>query len=224
MQLHVPHIGMWVWTWVTFFSTAVLSFLLQVKASGGGFRVASFLKHSFPGTIWRQKSSWIDIVMYVGAKLINKLPFGFNLVCTTAMAQLTSRGLHGLFSSHSPFAIDYVTILLCSVVAFVVVDFANYLSHFLQHFVPALWELHKVHHSATSLTPFTTERMHPFGNVFDGVVAGLLVGFPCRAVRLAIQFSPRRDPVAAGQCQHDRHDPGVGRAAPLTFSGQFRRV
>lgn len=68
--------------------------------------------------------------------------------------------------------------LLCSLVVFLVVDFANYLTHYLQHFVPVLWELHKVHHSATTLTPFTTERMHPLGNMFDGLVAGLLVGVP----------------------------------------------
>jgi sterol desaturase/sphingolipid hydroxylase (fatty acid hydroxylase superfamily) len=44
--------------------------------------------------------------------------------------------------------------------------------------VPLLWELHKVHHSATFLNPLTTKRMHPLGDMFDGLVAAIFHAAP----------------------------------------------
>ena len=175
---HVPHISMLFWTWATFFIAAAISFLIQVNLSGDTLTFSSFIKHCFPNEIWTRKSAWIDIVMYFGSKLINKLPMSFELACTTGMSMLTIRSMNLLMPHHVAFRVDYTSTILCSIVVFVVVDFSNYLTHYLQHFVPALWELHKVHHSATSLSPFTTERMHPFGNIFDSLVAAILVGIP----------------------------------------------
>ena len=37
-------------------------------------------------------------------------------------------------------------------------DFAATWAHYLQHRVPILWELHKVHHSAEVMTPITSGR------------------------------------------------------------------
>src|SRR5438552_2428378 len=38
--------------------------------------------------------------------------------------------------------------------------------------VPALWELHKVHHSANVLTPLTVFRIHPLdGLIFSNILA-----------------------------------------------------
>jgi sterol desaturase/sphingolipid hydroxylase (fatty acid hydroxylase superfamily) len=48
----------------------------------------------------------------------------------------------------------------------------------MQHFVPILWELHKVHHSATFLNPATTKRMHPLGDAFDDLFAAVVSSFP----------------------------------------------
>ncbi|HTJ89614.1 MAG TPA: sterol desaturase family protein [Acidocella sp.] len=175
MLRHVPHLPMFVWTWGTFFTIGVASFVLQLRAGGAN---AGLLRHCFPAAIWRQKSSWIDILLYLGSKLIAKLRLTYDLVCMSVVAQLTLRALGWLAPHHPVFAPNAFAVLLCSLAVFVVVDFANYLTHYLQHFVPVLWELHKVHHSATALTPFTTERMHPLGNMFDGLVAALLVGVP----------------------------------------------
>ena len=49
------------------------------------------------------------------------------------------------------------------------------------HEVPALWELHKVHHTATVLTPLTFHRLHP---VESGLymLRGVVVSGPLTAV------------------------------------------
>ena len=40
-------------------------------------------------------------------------------------------------------------------------DLMVYTVHYLFHRIPFLWEFHKTHHSASSLTPFTQYRLHP---------------------------------------------------------------
>ena len=44
---------------------------------------------------------------------------------------------------------------------FLAVELGYWFSHFLMHKIPALWEFHKVHHSAEVLTPLTEWRQHP---------------------------------------------------------------
>jgi sterol desaturase/sphingolipid hydroxylase (fatty acid hydroxylase superfamily)/creatinine amidohydrolase/Fe(II)-dependent formamide hydrolase-like protein len=56
------------------------------------------------------------------------------------------------------------------------IDFAIFITHYLQHKIPVLWEFHKVHHSAEVLTPVTLYRMHPVDMVFSGIVASMLAG------------------------------------------------
>ena len=59
----------------------------------------------------------------------------------------------------------------------------------MQHFVPALWEIHKVHHSATFLNPLTARRGHPLGFVFDGTASAVLVGIPAGLFHVFLNFS-----------------------------------
>ena len=44
---------------------------------------------------------------------------------------------------------------------FMAVEFGYWFSHYMMHKIPALWEFHKVHHSAEVLTPLTEWRQHP---------------------------------------------------------------
>lgn len=59
---------------------------------------------------------------------------------------------------------------------FVVLDFAVFFPHWLQHKLPWLWEFHKVHHSATTMTPVTGYRVHPIDYVVNLGSSGLLLG------------------------------------------------
>ena len=63
---------------------------------------------------------------------------------------------------------------------FVFDDFARYWVHRWMHTVQILWSFHKVHHSATSLNPFTIFRTHPIEiiifSIRSAVVQGLTTG------------------------------------------------
>lgn len=68
-------------------------------------------------------------------------------------------------------------------VTFVWDDFLRFLQHWVMHKVPALWEFHKLHHSARVLTPVTLYRSHPVESIFAilrnsvglGVALGLFI-------------------------------------------------
>ncbi len=59
-------------------------------------------------------------------------------------------------------------------------DFAYYLYHRALHAYPALWEFHKVHHSAECMVGTTDERTHPLDDLmfyaWEGLLVGLLFG------------------------------------------------
>lgn len=52
-------------------------------------------------------------------------------------------------------------VALYALLALLLSELFYYISHRLTHTVPALWEFHKVHHSAKVMTPLTLYRMHP---------------------------------------------------------------
>ena len=63
---------------------------------------------------------------------------------------------------------------------FLAYDLGFFVDHSLKHRIPALWELHKAHHSAEVLTPLVNFRVHPLNSLilannlslFIGVIGG----------------------------------------------------
>ena len=60
-------------------------------------------------------------------------------------------------------------ILSFTIFQFTIDDFSKYIVHRFMHKWPVLWALHKVHHSATVLTPMTVFRTHPL----EGIIFSL---------------------------------------------------
>ena len=66
-----------------------------------------------------------------------------------------------------------------SIIAFVILDYTNYLWHILNHRVPLLWRFHLVHHTDADLDVTTAIRFHfgeIIGSVFFRGAAVVLVG------------------------------------------------
>ena len=79
----------------------------------------------------------------------------------------------GLFSS----APQYLIISLFTLTHFIVDDFSKYIVHRWMHKWPFLWALHKVHHSATNLTPMTVFRTHPLEGLVFTLRSAFAQGF-----------------------------------------------
>lgn len=64
---------------------------------------------------------------------------------------------------------------LATITAFLAYEFAYWVDHWLMHRVPALWQFHKVHHQAESLSIFTNGRVHPVETIlFYNIVAAAM--------------------------------------------------
>lgn len=111
-------------------------------------------------------------------------------------------------------------ILQCAVI-FVVGDFVSYWIHRWMHASPALWEAHKVHHSATELNLMIAFRFHPlektvleFGNIFLALVLGATAD-------TFVTFSFIN--MLLGQVQHTRADWTYGPLGKVLVSPMFHR-
>ena len=67
----------------------------------------------------------------------------------------------------------FLILVLFTIFHFTLEDFSKFIVHRFMHKWPILWALHKVHHSATYLTPMTVFRTHPL----EGVIFSLRGAF-----------------------------------------------
>lgn len=134
------------------------------------------LQHIFDRRVFFAPSAWADYKIFV----INRLFTFFVsplLLSQVAIATAIYFALHGVeFLRPGQFQSipNAVIVGLFTLTLFVIDDLSKYLLHRWMHRFPLLWALHKVHHSATVLTPVTVYRVHPLEGVLytlRGVVA-----------------------------------------------------
>ena len=72
---------------------------------------------------------------------------------------------------------QYLIVILFTFFHFLADDFSKYIVHRWMHRWPFLWALHKVHHSATNLTPMTVFRTHPLEGLVFTIRSAVTQGF-----------------------------------------------
>ena len=118
-----------------------------------------------------RRSRWISNLglIVVGTIVIRAIPFA----SAVAMAGLADNRGWGLLHAIGP-----VPVWVGIAASIVVLDLAMYLQHMLFHALPALWRLHRVHHTDPELDVTTGVRFHPIEILlsagFKGAVVGLL--------------------------------------------------
>lgn len=176
-------------TWGTFLVAGVIGFWLEYRAEREALSVRSFLQYCFPWHGWKTASARVDVWLYFLGKLTDKASAAGGLVFTGLLIYYLSRYLDKTWPLAAKARGGAVAVIVLSVLFFVAVDFANYTTHLLEHKIPYLWELHKVHHSAKFLSPLTTARFHPFEKAFDDFAASILVGVIAAVARHYYNFS-----------------------------------
>ncbi|KMT64488.1 hypothetical protein XM47_14230 [Catenovulum maritimum] len=72
-----------------------------------------------------------------------------------------NRALINFFGMGDLISLPHLSLIfLFSFSLFILEDFSRFFVHWLYHKVPFLWRFHAIHHSATTLTPFTLYRVH----------------------------------------------------------------
>ena len=132
----------------------------------------------FSPRVWLSRSSKLDVVCF----LLNRVFFLAlkpMLITQIAVATALYHFLHyqnlfplGVFSD-TPY---WLSALLFTTCFFLLDDFARFALHFALHKVPLLWEFHKFHHSAETLTPLTVTRAHPIEGILFTLRSALVQG------------------------------------------------
>lgn len=124
------------------------------------------LRSLFPKRIWLHRSALLDYQLMVAKALIRLVLVAPWMVSALALTIEVITTLNQILGP-SPGVrwASWQISALYTVTLFVAWDLSRYVLHRLMHEVPMLWELHKVHHSARVLTPFTLYRSHPVESV-----------------------------------------------------------
>jgi sterol desaturase/sphingolipid hydroxylase (fatty acid hydroxylase superfamily) len=135
-------------------------------------RAGTIWRALFPGWLVRHASMHADIAYFCFNVFVYGLIFGWAVLSYKFLSGLVADALTGTFGTVAPTSHDLAARVAITLALFLAYEFGYWVDHYLKHRVPALWELHKVHHTANVLTPLTVFRIHPLdGLIFSNILA-----------------------------------------------------
>lgn len=161
--------------WPHLLSAALLaSVVWAVHLRRRGTSLPRFL---FPREVWLHPSALLDyrflfVRAVLGAVVMLPVAFSAQWLSTPLSLQL----VHALGVGPLAGVSRTTAMVSFSVAAFVARDFFRFLAHWASHRFRPLWEIHKVHHSAEVLTPFTLNRTHPLEGLLMRAASALGLG------------------------------------------------
>jgi sterol desaturase/sphingolipid hydroxylase (fatty acid hydroxylase superfamily) len=158
--------------------------------------IRGLFRHVLPEEALRHPSARADLLFWLSRRIfmpILVLPTVFSSVAAGHAAYWLLSYLVG-HPMHSPALAGPWMLVAFTVTMFLAYDISYYTYHLLQHHVPFMWELHKVHHSAEVMVGITKDRVHPIDEImnrwWDGIIPGLAYGvwlfFAMDPVELAV--------------------------------------
>ena len=129
---------------------------------GRRIRLRPLLRALFPRHIVMNKSSLADLGYFYFNVFLFGLVFGWALVSYEVWSHGAAGLLTALLGPRQPTALPTIVARsIITILLFLAYELGYWLNHYLSHRISFLWEFHKVHHSATVLTPLTNFRVHP---------------------------------------------------------------
>jgi sterol desaturase/sphingolipid hydroxylase (fatty acid hydroxylase superfamily) len=155
----------------------------QARRGRRAIRAAVLLRALLPARVVRSRSGRLDIAAMLFSVTMAGTALGWALISSNWFADGTSAMLRTAFGQRPASGLPQWLIgTIGGVALYLAYEFAYWLDHWLKHRVPVLWEFHKVHHSAESLSMLTNYRVHPMDTILfynltsacTGVAAALL--------------------------------------------------
>jgi sterol desaturase/sphingolipid hydroxylase (fatty acid hydroxylase superfamily) len=136
-------------------------------------RASTLLRGLFPAWLVRHASMHADISYFAFNVFVYGIVFGWAVMSYKFLSGIVVDGLTAAFGTMPPTSWpDLLARATITLTLFLAYELGYWLDHYLKHRMPALWELHKVHHSANVLTPLTVFRIHPLdGLIFSNILA-----------------------------------------------------
>lgn len=169
------------------------------RATRRSVRIKVLCRALFPRRLWRSASGRADILFTFFNIFLAMMLFGWAILSAGQVDGLAQRALTAAFGPASPRQVpDAAVVVVVTIALYLAYELAYWFDHFLSHKIPFLWRFHMMHHSAETLSPLTSFRVHPVDTiVFYNIVAvtlgvtqaGLAYGFGREASAFAVEGS-----------------------------------
>ena len=160
---------------------SALYYVGRRRARGGRISARGFLRSIFPRRILLHPSSLIDMRLWALNAIVFASAYGMLGLGLFFWRDAIVGWLTRAFGAHAPVLWPAWTVLaLATVLQILAYELAYWSAHYAFHKVPALWEFHKVHHSAEVMTALTELRQHPVEIIafmnWIGLATGIVFG------------------------------------------------
>jgi sterol desaturase/sphingolipid hydroxylase (fatty acid hydroxylase superfamily) len=181
------------WNWLLLMlAIAVLIFVFRkgrgAKGADGRERRCGFVEFLLPRDIYTHVSARVDVWLWVFERALKPV---WALLLLGSLGPFVEESVIGAmtsgFGTGPGVAPNLAWMLVYSLALLLSYDFTFFLLHYAEHKIPALWAIHKIHHSAEVLTPLTRYREH----VLEGPLytAAAAVGYAVPAAIFAWLFA-----------------------------------
>ncbi len=130
----------------------------------------------FSRRVLLHRSARADLVYCLASLAMFGAILGWAVVSTTWVGEGVASFLANRFGERTPQAPAFALDAARTLVLFLAYDLGFFVDHTLKHKIPALWELHKTHHSAEVLTPLVNFRVHPLNSLILANTLSLFIG------------------------------------------------
>lgn len=165
--------------WATILLAGIVTY---IRTNPETWSVRDFVRHLFPSIIFHSPSARADFLFWLSRRIFMPLlvlPLAISTVAAGKFAFWVLTLVFGMPAHREANAGPWILVAF-TITMLLAYDLSYYLYHRLQHKVPILWELHKVHHSAEVMIGVTRDRVHPLDEImnrwWDGLIPGLCYG------------------------------------------------
>ena len=136
-----------------------------------------FVRTIFARRVILHPSSLIDLRLWALNGIVFASAYGLLGLGLFFWRDRIDSALIGVFGAHAPTHWPvWAVMTMATALQLLAYEFGYWLTHYGFHKIPALWEFHKVHHSAEVLTPLTELRQHPVEIIVVVNLIGLATG------------------------------------------------
>ena len=162
--------------WMHVLSAALLA-LVYCRCAARRQSIGDLASSVLDSAYWWNRSTRLDYGLFALNNFLKVAMFAPVLGGQVAVSLVVTKFLHFNIAESHLFVWPPIAITVAfTMVAFLFDDFMRFVVHWLMHRVPPLWHFHRLHHTATTLTPFTVHRTHPVESFINSSRAVLSLG------------------------------------------------
>ena len=153
-----------------------------VRTNRNSWSLRNFIRYVLPPAAFHNVSARADFLFWLSRRIfvpLLVLPLTISTVVAGHFSHFVLSTVIGP-PAHTPAPAGPLVLVIFTITMLLAYDLSYYLYHRLQHQIPLLWELHKVHHSAQVMIGVTKDRVHPIDEImnhwWDGLIPGVCYG------------------------------------------------